>query len=244
MDELLAELAPEFGAGQGVPPQPRRPLQRRQVAVQDGTGGDVGDGGYIQFSAEGLGAGSGMWIMAPDQLDRYRRAVADDGTGAELVEIVDRSGRPRSRSPATTSLKTAPKGYPKDHPRIELLRYKGLIAWKEWPAGAWLGKKSAKDRVVDVPPHHPSALRLVGHQRRRLDAPARHPPLTSGSDPTGTRHPARPGTPTTRLASPPMARPRPTPPMTSSGVWAPTYIRPRPTRKTKTHGTIFQRPRR
>ena len=46
-------------------------------------------------------------------------------------------------------LKTAPKGYPKDHPRIELLRYKGLVAWKEWPAGAWLGKKTAKDRVVD-----------------------------------------------------------------------------------------------
>ena len=34
------------------------------------------------------------------------------------------------------------------------------------------------------------------------------------------------------------------PPMTSSGVWAPTYIRPKPTRKTSTHGTTFQRPRR
>ena len=46
-------------------------------------------------------------------------------------------------------LKTAPKGYPKDHPRIELLRYKGLVTWREWPAGAWLGTKRAKDRVVD-----------------------------------------------------------------------------------------------
>ncbi len=46
------------------------------------------------------------------------------------------------------ALKTAPKGYPKDHPRIELLRYKGLITWKEWPAGAWLGTRKAKDRVV------------------------------------------------------------------------------------------------
>ena len=46
-------------------------------------------------------------------------------------------------------LKTAPKGYPKDHPRIELLRYKGLIAWREWPAGAWLGTKRAKDRIVE-----------------------------------------------------------------------------------------------
>ena len=46
-------------------------------------------------------------------------------------------------------LKTAPKGYPKDHPRIELLRYKGLVAWREWPAGAWLGTCRAKDRVVE-----------------------------------------------------------------------------------------------
>ena len=36
-------------------------------------------------------------------------------------------------------LKTAPRGYPKDHPRIELLRYKGLITWRTWPPGPWLG---------------------------------------------------------------------------------------------------------
>jgi uncharacterized protein (DUF2461 family) len=47
------------------------------------------------------------------------------------------------------TLKTAPKGYPKDHPRIDLLRNKGLVAWKEWPAAAWLGTAAAKKRVVD-----------------------------------------------------------------------------------------------
>ena len=47
-------------------------------------------------------------------------------------------------------LKTAPKGYPKDHPRIELLRQKGLIYWKMWPAGPWLGTAKAKDRVHEL----------------------------------------------------------------------------------------------
>ena len=47
-------------------------------------------------------------------------------------------------------LKTAPKGYPKDHPRIELLQYKGIVAWKQWPAGAWLGTKRAKERVIEL----------------------------------------------------------------------------------------------
>ena len=31
------------------------------------------------------------------------------------------------------ALKTAPKGYPKDHPRIELLRQKGIVMSKRWP---------------------------------------------------------------------------------------------------------------
>jgi hypothetical protein len=44
-------------------------------------------------------------------------------------------------------LKTAPRGYAKDHPRIELLRNKGLVTWKDWPAGAWLGTRRAKDRI-------------------------------------------------------------------------------------------------
>jgi uncharacterized protein (DUF2461 family) len=46
-------------------------------------------------------------------------------------------------------LKTVPRGYPKDHPRAELLRYKGLVAWREWPPGAWLGTARAKDRIVE-----------------------------------------------------------------------------------------------
>jgi hypothetical protein len=32
------------------------------------------------------------------------------------------------------SLKSAPRGYPKDHPRADLLRKKDMAAWKKWPA--------------------------------------------------------------------------------------------------------------
>jgi uncharacterized protein (DUF2461 family) len=46
-------------------------------------------------------------------------------------------------------LKTAPRGFPKDHPRIELLRYKGLVTWREWPVGRWLGTAEAKDSIVE-----------------------------------------------------------------------------------------------
>jgi hypothetical protein len=45
-------------------------------------------------------------------------------------------------------LKTAPRGYSAEHPRIELLRYKGLWAWKDWPVEPWLGTKVAKQRIA------------------------------------------------------------------------------------------------
>jgi uncharacterized protein (DUF2461 family) len=45
-------------------------------------------------------------------------------------------------------LKTAPRGYPAEHPRIELLRYKGVVAWQEWPVEPWLTTPDAKRRVA------------------------------------------------------------------------------------------------
>ena len=43
--------------------------------------------GYVQLSAEGLGAGAGMWQMGPEQLARYRAAVASDDAGGELLRM-------------------------------------------------------------------------------------------------------------------------------------------------------------
>jgi uncharacterized protein (DUF2461 family) len=46
-------------------------------------------------------------------------------------------------------LKTAPRGYAADHPRIELLRHKGLVTWRQWDVEAWLGTAATKKRIVD-----------------------------------------------------------------------------------------------
>jgi uncharacterized protein (TIGR02453 family) len=149
MDELLAELAPEFGEGKVFRPNRDVRFSADKSPYKTAIGATLGSGGYIQLSAKGLGAGAGMWMMEADQLDRYRRAVADGGRGEELVAIVDRANQAGLSVQGHHVLKTAPKGYPKDHPRIELLRNKGLIARKDWRAGAWLGRASAKNRVVE-----------------------------------------------------------------------------------------------
>jgi uncharacterized protein (DUF2461 family) len=108
----------------------------------------IGDG-YVQLSADGLAAGCGMWEMAPDQLERFREGVSADRSGGELVDLVAEARAAGLEVMAREVLKTAPRGYPKDHPRIELLRFKGLVTWRAWPVGAWLGTRKAKDRVVE-----------------------------------------------------------------------------------------------
>jgi uncharacterized protein (TIGR02453 family) len=148
MEELLAELAPEWGEGRIFRPYRDLRFSSDKSPYKTHMGAMVGDG-YVQLSAKGLGAGTGMWEMAPDQLDRYRQAVSEDRPGKTLAGIVAKARTAGLEVTGHDVLKTAPKGYPKDHPRIELLRYKGLITWKDWPAAAWLGTARAKDRVVE-----------------------------------------------------------------------------------------------
>jgi uncharacterized protein (TIGR02453 family) len=148
MTELLTELAPEFGETKLFRPYRDVRFSADKAPYKTAIGATLGWGGYVQLSAQGLAAGSGMWMMAPDQLERYRKAVAAETTGQSLVDLLRVLRKAGIQAEGHDSLKTAPKGYPKDHPRIELLRYKGVTSWKQWPPGAWLGKAAAKDRVV------------------------------------------------------------------------------------------------
>jgi uncharacterized protein (TIGR02453 family) len=82
---------------------------------------------YAEVSSAGLFAGTGIYGFAPDQLERFRAAVADEETGTEIEAIVgalDAAGVETFGE----ALKVAPRGYPRDHPRAPLLRHKMLIA--------------------------------------------------------------------------------------------------------------------
>lgn len=147
MTELLEELAPEFGQGKIFRPYRDVRFSRDKSPYKTAIGAVIGDG-YIQLSASGLAAGNGMYSMAPDQLDRYRQAVAAEETGAELEAVISAVERHKIAVHGHEVLKTAPRGYPADHPRIELLRYKGVVAWHEWPVEQWLTTPDARQRVA------------------------------------------------------------------------------------------------
>src|ERR1700722_8177769 len=87
MAELLAELEPEHGEAKIYRPYRDLRFSANKDPYKTAIGGHVGHG-YVQLSAAGLAAGSGMYGMAPDQLDRYRRAVAAERTGEALEQLV------------------------------------------------------------------------------------------------------------------------------------------------------------
>ena len=148
MEELLAELEPQRGEGRIFRPYRDVRFSRDKSPYKTNIGAVIGDG-YMQLDKNGLAAGCGMWEMATDQLERYRSAVDDDRSGGQLAGLVSGAEAAGLQVMSHDALKTAPRGYPKDHPRIELLRYKGIATWREWPAGPWLGSKRAKDRVSE-----------------------------------------------------------------------------------------------
>ena len=150
MEALLAELCDEFGDAKMFRPHRDVRFSADKTPYKTHVGATLANHGYVQFSAGGLAVASGTYVFATDQLARYRRAVALDPTGEALVKIVDDARAAGLTITAASTLKTAPRGYPKDHPRVELLRMKGLVTWKDWPVDPWLATAAAKDKVVEV----------------------------------------------------------------------------------------------
>ncbi len=147
MEELLAELADDFGPGRVFRPYRDVRFSKDKSPYKTNCAAHL-PGGYISLSADGLFVGSGLYMPEQGQLRRFRAAVDDEVSGSTLESIVAALRNGGYEVGAHDVLKVAPKGYPKDHPRIELLRHKGLVMSKSWPVAAWLGTRRAKDRVV------------------------------------------------------------------------------------------------
>jgi uncharacterized protein (TIGR02453 family) len=148
MAELLDELGGEFGPARIARPYRdmrfaagKAPYKTQIYAIFD-------RGGYVNFSAAGLTAALGYHAMSAAQAERYRRAVDDETEGSGLARLVVRLRAEGIEAGGGQALKGAPRGYARDHPRIELLRCKGLICWRHWPAAPWLHTAEAKDRVA------------------------------------------------------------------------------------------------
>ena len=81
---------------------------------------------YVQLGVESFGA-AGQYMMDGPTLARYRAAVQDDETGEEVAKLLKALEKKGFKPDAMETLKKAPRGIAPDHPRIELLKRKGLV---------------------------------------------------------------------------------------------------------------------
>ncbi len=123
------------------------PYKTHQGAYGESEGGA---GHYMHFSADGLMAAAGYYAMAKDQLERFRAAVDAEATGTEIEALVADAEKRKYEVGAIGELKTAPRGFPKDHPRIALIRRKGLMLSKDFGSPKWIHTKAAAKRIRDT----------------------------------------------------------------------------------------------
>ena len=147
---MLADLEDEFGPPRRIS-RPNRDIRfsADKSPYKLNIYADCEKGGYIALDAEGLVAAGGRYMVEDVQLKRLRAAVADNGSGTELVRIVDELRR-KGYDVEGQELKRVPPPYPQDHPRADLLKHKRLIYWKRWPAGPWIATAKARDRVAQA----------------------------------------------------------------------------------------------
>jgi uncharacterized protein (TIGR02453 family) len=124
MEALLAELCDEFGQAKIFRPHRDIRFSADKTLYKTHVAATFVNHGYVQVSTGGLAVASGTYVFATDQLARYRRAVARDPSGEALTKTVDDARAAGLTITAASTLTTAPRGYPRDHPRIELLRMK------------------------------------------------------------------------------------------------------------------------
>ncbi len=153
MEALCAELA-EYGPFHIFRPyndlrfaKDRPPYKTHQGAYGEAEGGS---GHYLHIGADGMMVAVGYYMMAKDQLERFRQAVDDDAAGTDLESLVAVVAKRGYSTSAPDELKSAPRGYPRDHPRVELLRRKGMVASRQFPVAAWMGTKRTVAKVRET----------------------------------------------------------------------------------------------
>jgi uncharacterized protein (TIGR02453 family) len=147
LQALLTELAPQYG------PSRISRINRDMRFARDGApyktyiAAGVG-GSYISLSQQGLWVGGGMYKPDPAALGRFRAAIDDRDAGAALARLVSALGRKGYKVDTHARLTGAPKGYPLDHPRIDLLRMKDIFAGKLFAPASWPSTAKALEQIT------------------------------------------------------------------------------------------------
>ena len=150
MTALVTALESEFGAAKVFRPyrDVRYAKDKTPYKTHQGAFVQVGPatGYYVQIGASGVQVGVGYYHAEPARLAAIRAAVADDRSGPALRRSLTRLQKQGWELTGET-LKTAPRGYDADHPRIELLRHKSLAVRRSYGFEPVIHSRALVDQV-------------------------------------------------------------------------------------------------
>ena len=157
MAALCAALAPEFGEAKVFRPYRDVRFAKDKTPYKTHQGAFVpagpATGWYVEVSARGVRTGAGFYEASSPRLAAIRAGLDDDLRGAELERR--RAGlEAEGWDVGGDRLKTTPRGYSADHPRIGLLRHRSMT----------VGRSHGFEPVV----HTPELLDVVRDDWRAL----------------------------------------------------------------------------
>lgn len=144
MTALIQALEEEFGPGKIFRPyrDVRFAKDKTPYKAHQGAFVRVGDstGYYVEVSPRGVRTGGGCYHFESGRMAAFRDAIVHETYGAELEKRLAAAEK-KGYDVSGDRLKTAPRGFDKDHPRIDLLRHRQLI----------LGRSLGFEPVIHTP---------------------------------------------------------------------------------------------
>jgi uncharacterized protein (TIGR02453 family) len=135
MSALTAALEPDFGPAKVFRPYRDVRFAKDKTPYKTNQGAFVGAGPacgwYVEIAARGVRTGAGFYDASASDLGRIRASITDETKGKQLQKILAKLER-AGFEVGGDRLKTSPRGYAADHPRIELLRHRSLTVMKDY----------------------------------------------------------------------------------------------------------------
>jgi uncharacterized protein (TIGR02453 family) len=152
MKALVGSLEPEFGTAKVFRPYRDVRFAKDKTPYKTHQGAFIpkgpSTGYYVQIGAAGVRVGVGFYEASSDRLAAIRAAIDDEGHGADLESIL--AGLTSAGwELGGEQLKTAPRGYDVDHPRIALLRHKSITLGKDHGFAPVIHSSELLDQVRD-----------------------------------------------------------------------------------------------
>jgi uncharacterized protein (TIGR02453 family) len=126
---LTKALEQEFGAAKVFRPYRDVRFAKDKTPYKLGQGAFVATGPstgwYVELSARGIRSGAGFYDASGERIAAFREGIADERAGRQLQRRL-RALELNGWEVGGHRLKTTPRGYAADHPRIDLLRHRSL----------------------------------------------------------------------------------------------------------------------